>query len=59
MAFNIQRTRRVQGTEITAYFVSKLKWTTKFDERKVFSTQSSATRALNQEDCPGGVVVSE
>jgi hypothetical protein len=54
--YHIAKTQSIQGTDKTIYFQGDYKWSTNYDDRKVYTDESVATSEIYDF---GGTVVSE
>ena len=55
MAYHIQKEQQIQDKISTIYYQNMNRWTTVFEDRKVYSSEVDATKELSF----GGTVVSE
>jgi hypothetical protein len=56
MSHHIKKEKNIQGRVETIYYQGELRWTTVFEDRKVYESEGDATAALYHF---GGDVVSE
>ena len=56
MAHHIKKSKNLQGTVKSIYYQGEHKWTTKFEDRKVYVTEADATEALYEY---GGTIIAE
>ena len=54
--YHITKTQNIQGTEKTIYFQGDYKWSTIYEDRKVYTDEAVATSEIYDF---GGTVVSE
>ena len=54
--YHIAKTQSIQGTDKTIYFQGDYKWSTNYDDRKVYTDESVATSEIYDF---GGSVVTE